>query len=1023
MSYSDDPYNVTDVEIPQAYRDEPSDEVILGEHDIVTTQSRHSSGGSLSSRVTTLLVVCALAALAFGRWQYYGHGVGNSSDSNAVSGLEDRPPPGSKGLFPKKVGVRGHNGSNDEEGDGSGSSTLNDERGDDGAHDETVVENKNKAAAPRPNDEKVKASVSTTTTTSEAKEIVAPEKSATNKSVVPPVAANNQPPSKPEPTVDDDCQDDNTFIMPNLKTCQTYIARVGRPILHDRRCGQGSGVLDQNGNELLLKNFCRSSCKNCDAHASPIQKKENEYVEELEELEEEEEEEFGVVVDDLLDDEEEEEEESSIVGTSADGEGEVEEEDIGLWEDLAEEENESQEESNTFEEKAAITSNGDVGCEDDDTQQFSNGKTCATYVANVGRPVLNERRCNSSSGIKDEKNGGELPTKHFCKNSCEYCDEVALSKEEVASNKGATNEHAEEMDNSAEQAGVVDEASEAESNRISEDEHTEELDTTEKEDASVVGEAGKAEDTHNGKHEDAGKPDNTKKDETGVPDGASGAEDDQNGKQEDAEDPDKTKKDEDSAADETSGAKGKQNGKHEHAEELDTSEENEAVVVGEASKGEDNHNSESEHAEDPDNEGERLPDYFVPLTELERDALKERLRGILKATKNALAMTNALKAFPEESKDAMAVEWQRTLVLSGSTPKQFMHLQLNQTGSESVDGVISCAVDRQQQVQKALQGKPIGVREISEGDNLGICMNELASRLGATLMDGKFYRNDEEGNPLTDLWFDPADEKLGIPDEAQNACGTLEANVMNYRTSLNAVRTFGWLDVDSIAMFANPVERLHRTYQHTAKECYGCQNLSDILRQIKSGKFGKKNGAPQSTTYHPRDSCAVQMIGHQATNLLYSPALYDVANDVSFPHEREIVDEAVRSLREGITWIGVSDQMEDSVSGFKEIFPWLADNLNDLVEPLEHELVKGGSRLKYADFALPVGWIDKYDCAFEPEDVDFYICGSKEVDEDALKLIEELNMRDLAVYKAALERFDLQNEVIREYREALHLDQ
>mmetsp|Transcript_24216 Transcript_24216/g.52350 ORF Transcript_24216/g.52350 Transcript_24216/m.52350 type:complete len:471 (+) Transcript_24216:460-1872(+) len=466
MSYSGAPYNVTDVEIPppyrdepfdevvpgeydddysdventQPYRDEPSDEVVFGEHDLITTHSRHSTGGCSHSRFITLLAVCVLAALAFGGWQYYGHGVGNSSDSNSVSGLEDGPPPGSKGIFQKKVGVRGNNSSNDEEGESSGSSTLNDEGGDDGAHDETVVENKNKAAAPRPNDEKAKAIVSTMTTTPEVKEIVAPKKSATNKSVVLPVAATNQPPPKPKPTVDDDdCQDDNTFIMPNLKTCQTFIAHVGRPHLLDVRCGKGSGVLDQNGNELLLKNFCRRSCKNCDTHASPMQ-------------------------------------------------------------DLAEEENESQEESTTFEEKAEIASNGDVGCEDDNAQQFSNGKTCATFVAHVGKPKLHDSRCSGLSGIKDEKNGGELLIKHFCKNSCKYCDEVALSTEEAASNKGGKNEHAEEMDHS------------------------------EEENTGVVNEAGKAEDVHNGKHDHAEESDNIKKGETGVPDEASGAEGDQNGK-------------------------------------------------------------------------------------------------------------------------------------------------------------------------------------------------------------------------------------------------------------------------------------------------------------------------------------------------------------------------------------------------------------------------------------------------------------------------------------------------------------
>ena len=92
----------------------------------------------------------------------------------------------------------------------------------------------------------------------------------------------------------------------------------------------------------------------------------------------------------------------------------------------------------------------------------------------------------------------------------------------------------------------------------------------------------------------------------------------------------------------------------------------------------------------------------------------------------------------------MKVQWQRTLVLSGSTPKEFMHLQQNQTGSDSIDRLISCALDRQQGIQEELGGDPIVIGAISEGgDGVEMCMNELASRLSATLMDGKFYRNDK----------------------------------------------------------------------------------------------------------------------------------------------------------------------------------------------------------------------------------------------------------------------------------------
>lgn len=71
------------------------------------------------------------------------------------------------------------------------------------------------------------------------------------------------------------------------------------------------------------------------------------------------------------------------------------------------------------------------------------------------------------------------------------------------------------------------------------------------------------------------------------------------------------------------------------------------------------------------------------------------------------------------------------------------------------------------------------------------------------------------------------------------------------------------------------------------------------------------------------------MIGHQSTNLLSSIDLYNVANDVRFPREQEIVQEAVRNLREEFTWIGLTDRIEESINSMRAVFPFLAENLNE----------------------------------------------------------------------------------------------
>ena len=84
---------------------------------------------------------------------------------------------------------------------------------------------------------------------------------------------------------------------------------------------------------------------------------------------------------------------------------------------------------------------------------------------------------------------------------------------------------------------------------------------------------------------------------------------------------------------------------------------------------------------------------------------------------------------------------------------------------------------------------------ISEDNNVEMCINELASRLGAMVMDNEFYRNDPEGNPSQSQCLTPHIKKLHIPDDARNACGTPEAHVMRVSTSPSAVRTFSWQGV------------------------------------------------------------------------------------------------------------------------------------------------------------------------------------------------------------------------------------
>ena len=199
-----------------------------------------------------------------------------------------------------------------------------------------------------------------------------------------------------------------------------------------------------------------------------------------------------------------------------------------------------------------------------------------------------------------------------------------------------------------------------------------------------------------------------------------------------------------------------------------------------------------------------------------------------------------------------------------------------------------------------------------------------------------------------------------------------------------------------------------------------------MLERVANGTFvsrtvvdAESEGEP-NFVYDPNDSCAVQMIGHQATNLLSSIDLYNLANDVRFPVEQVIVDEAVRNLREEFTWIGLTDRLEETVSSFREVFPFLAENLTEAALQRSGEFDAKGAKIDDNRFALPEGYVDTKGCAFPHANGGRApTCGTKKLDDEIIHLIKKLNNRDVAVYKAAVERFELQMEVLEEYRASL----
>lgn len=298
-----------------------------------------------------------------------------------------------------------------------------------------------------------------------------------------------------------------------------------------------------------------------------------------------------------------------------------------------------------------------------------------------------------------------------------------------------------------------------------------------------------------------------------------------------------------------------------------------------------------------------------------------------------------------------------------TSPKTFMHMHHMKTGGTSVDGLIRCAVNR----METLTGTKLSRYKLSEcGRGLQRCLDK---------------RN----------------------DPSQENCPTETSSIMSYCASLHAVRLFGWGDVDKVTVIRDPVDRVWSMYRFSLTRCYSCLPLRTVLQQIQNNTFASRG-----------ENCRVQMMDHQTTNLLSSERLYDVANNRTTMEEMgitddEIVREAVSNLRNDFTVVGLTDRLPESVEMFGKVFPFLASNLTEAVADAggDHDDDDGGGG--------ELNGVDVEGCplphANEGRD---HACGSHELDEGTVKLIEEMNARDKAVYDAAVEIWELQREILDE---------
>jgi hypothetical protein len=173
-------------------------------------------------------------------------------------------------------------------------------------------------------------------------------------------------------------------------------------------------------------------------------------------------------------------------------------------------------------------------------------------------------------------------------------------------------------------------------------------------------------------------------------------------------------------------------------------------------------------------------------------------------------------------------------------------------------------------------------------------------------------------------------------------------------------------------------------FRFQTNSCFKCTNLTQVYKDIDSSNVQKYGGGV----------CLAQLTNHITRNLLKNVNVHDLDGVQKEMDKREILEDAIDSIRNRFTVVGIMERLEESIDMFGFSFPWLNEEIegSDKVctfphknsSPKNNKCGPGGSH-----WELPL-----------------------EPDEETRRVIEEHNVLDIKVYEAALEQFDLQKQAM-----------
>jgi hypothetical protein len=253
-------------------------------------------------------------------------------------------------------------------------------------------------------------------------------------------------------------------------------------------------------------------------------------------------------------------------------------------------------------------------------------------------------------------------------------------------------------------------------------------------------------------------------------------------------------------------------------------------------------------------------------------------------------------------------------------PGQFFHLHHMKSGGTSLSAWIGCAKSRLEADGHKIIQHPQHQQESQQG-HVRIPLTGLSECSWSS-----YHRCIEKEQ-------DSCRQRIG------------SAAIMNYCSPLAVTNYFNWTHADAVTMMRHPGEKwwmfvlflyiiyiyiyrlesclppvctdifldqtntVHRVwsmFRFQTNSCFKCTNLTQVYKDIDSSNVQKYGGGV----------CLAQLTNHITRNLLKNVNVHDLDGVQKEMDKREILEDAIDSIRNRFTVVGIMERLEESIDMF-----------------------------------------------------------------------------------------------------------